>query len=106
MKFSTGLSAFLLALSAADAACPMGGKMVGGINPHFPRRLEGAHKDGDHGIPDGGFAAVRDDIKKMLTTSQDFFPADFQAPHGPHYGGKQCWSSCCTFFCHLSYLCR
>ena len=86
MKFTKSLSALLLAISAADAACPMGGKAIG-ANPHLPRRLEGMEK-GDHGIPEGGFAAVREDIKEMLVTSQDFFPADFEAPHGPHYGGK------------------
>jgi catalase-peroxidase len=39
-------------------------------------------RSGDGGIPDGGFAAVREDIVAMLTNSQDFWPADFG-----HYGG-------------------
>lgn len=42
---------------------------------------------GDGGIPDGGFDAVREALKTTLTTSQDFFPADFEAPIGPNYGG-------------------
>jgi catalase (peroxidase I) len=42
---------------------------------------------GDYGIPEGGYDAVREDIKVALTDSKDFFPADFDPPHGPHYGG-------------------
>jgi len=43
---------------------------------------------GDYGIPEGGYDAVREDIKVALTDSKDFFPADFDPPHGPHYGGE------------------
>jgi len=42
----------------------------------------------DYGIPKGGFAIVREDIKQMLVTSQDFFPADFDSSGGQNYGGK------------------
>lgn len=53
------------------------------------RRVQGVQSPGtrDYGIPEGGFAAVREDLKTMMVASQDFFPADFQEPHGPHYGG-------------------
>jgi hypothetical protein len=30
-------------------------------------------RSGDGGIPDGGFSAVKEDIKVMLTNSQDFW---------------------------------
>lgn len=62
-------------------------------NPHFKeeheqRRLAHNERTGDVGIPEGGFAAVRESIKEVLVDSQDFFPADFEPPIGPNYGGK------------------
>lgn len=42
---------------------------------------------GDGGIPEGGYAAVREDIEAALTDSQEFWPADFNEPDGPSYGG-------------------
>ena len=54
------------------------------------RRLAHNPTTGDYGIPEGGFAAVRESIKEMLVTSQEIFPADFEPPVGPHYGGKCC----------------
>ena len=35
-------------------------------------------------IPEGGYDAVRADITALLTDSQDFWPGDFDEPHGPH----------------------
>ena len=49
-----------------------------------------AEMDGDHDhamMPEGGFEAVMDDITKLLTDSQDFWPGDFADTTGPHYGG-------------------
>lgn len=44
-------------------------------------------RQGDGGIPEGGFEAVIEDIRVALTDSQDFFPADFEPPIGPSYVG-------------------
>ena len=46
------------------------------------RRLSPKERTGDYGVPKGGYAAVRDEIAKLLTDSQDFWPADFG-----NYGG-------------------
>ena len=47
-----------------------------------------AERSGDGGIPkNGGFEAVMEDLIALMTDSQDFFPADFEPPVGPHYGG-------------------
>lgn len=60
------------------------------------RRLDGENsvsfsnqRVGDGGcIPEGGYDAVREDIKSILTESQDFWPADnFTGTSGPNYGG-------------------
>lgn len=100
MKFSAGI---IIALCMAatnslvvNAGCPMGDKSnarsMSQVNPHTTnnshqqRQLAGNF--GDYGIPEGGFAAVREDIKKFLVTSQDFFPADFaDTAGGANYGG-------------------
>jgi catalase (peroxidase I) len=44
---------------------------------------------GDGGcIPEGGYEAVREELKLVLTDSQTFWPADdFPGTSGPHYGG-------------------
>ena len=44
-------------------------------------------RTGDGGIPEGGFQAVKDELKIALTNSLDFFPADFEPPIGPSYVG-------------------
>lgn len=46
------------------------------------RSLNINERTGDGGIPEGGFQAVKEDIKAMLTDSKDEWPADFG-----HYGG-------------------
>lgn len=46
-----------------------------------------AERNGDGGIPEGGFESVMADLDALLTDSQEFWPGDFEAPHGPHYGG-------------------
>lgn len=38
-------------------------------------------------IPEGGYEAVRVDLTALLTNSQAPWPADFDAPEGPNYGG-------------------
>jgi len=43
-------------------------------------------RSGDGGIPEGGFAAVKEDLKALYTDSKAFFPADFPEVGG-HYGG-------------------
>jgi catalase (peroxidase I) len=41
-----------------------------------------------YAIPEGGYAAVRQYvIDNILTNSKDFWPADFNSPTGPNYGG-------------------
>jgi catalase-peroxidase len=58
----------------------------GGFDPtlHQQRRLA---RQGDGGIPNGGYAAVRKSIGALLVDSKEFFPADFESPVGPNYGG-------------------
>ena len=50
--------------------------------------MDDDHDHHDHPMmPEGGFEAVMDDITKLLTDSQDFWPGDFADSTGPHYGG-------------------
>jgi catalase (peroxidase I) len=46
-----------------------------------------SERTGDQGIPEGGYEAVIEDLKALMTESKDFFPADFEPPHGPSYAG-------------------
>jgi catalase-peroxidase len=46
---------------------------------HTPRNLQ---EGGGGYVPDSGFAAIKEEIKALLTDSQDFWPADFG-----NYGG-------------------
>lgn len=48
-------------------------------------------KEGDGGIPDGGFEAVKEDLEDLMTDSQGYWPAD-----DGHYGG---------FFIRLAWHC-
>lgn len=68
--------------------CPFGGKSSRPYERKLQEELVLSGSAGDGGIPEGGFKAVMDDIKALLTDSQDFWPGDFDGtPHGPHYGG-------------------
>jgi catalase (peroxidase I) len=75
--------------SRCDAKCPFLQRQLKASAEHAAAPLQTTstrralnERTGDGGIPDGGFAAVREDIVAMLTNSQDFWPADFG-----HYGG-------------------
>lgn len=79
----------LFLTSRCDAKCPFLQRQLKASAEHAAAPLQTTstrralnERTGDGGIPDGGFAAVREDIVAMLTNSQDFWPADFG-----HYGG-------------------
>jgi catalase-peroxidase len=57
------------------------------VNVNTHRQLQTRTRNGDGGIPEGGYSAVKEDIKIILTDSKEFFPADFEPPVGPNYGG-------------------
>jgi catalase-peroxidase len=89
--FRSSLATLLaVAPTAYGAGCPFLKQQervaAGGFDPtlHQQRRLA---RQGDGGVPSGGYAAVREMLADFLVDSQDFFPADFQPPVGPNYGG-------------------
>ena len=80
------MTLFLLA-DAVGAGCPYLNQQQQKNDVGYRRDLQNiGTKKGDKGIPAGGYTPEQD-IKSLLTDSQDFFPADFDKPHGPNYGG-------------------
>jgi catalase-peroxidase len=71
------------------SGCPyLKQQQQGNVNANTHRQLQTRNRYGDGGIPDGGYTAVKEDIKTtILTASKEFFPADFEDPVGPNYGG-------------------
>lgn len=100
--WSKSLKGLLFLLGSANAGCPYftagGNKALNMMsNPHteegrrlLSRRRRRLDDQGgrDFGVPEEGFDAVREDIRQVLTVSKDFFPADFEPPTGPNYGGE------------------
>lgn len=74
------LQAFLV-VPHVRAACPFAKEQ--NTRYDFNRRLDATNvREGDGGVPDAGFGAVKEDIKRVLADSQDFFPAD-SGNYGP-----------------------
>jgi catalase-peroxidase len=59
------------------------------VNSHYQqRRLNPNERNGDGGVPAGGYAAVRAEISKVLSEPQAFWPADeVPPPSDANYGG-------------------
>lgn len=77
-----------LTLSALGTCPYNGGQNI--LNPHVTPRSLAKVTDGTGGgrEPEGGFQAVLDDLKVLMTDSKDFWPGDFAGTaDGPHYGG-------------------
>ena len=82
-------------INNAEARCPFSRDQSSKLRkPHRDflstsatrRKLSG--RTGDGGIPAGGYTAVMKYIQdNILTTSKDFWPADFADTVGAHYGG-------------------
>jgi len=80
-----GTAAYTISTSVANAKCPMLNKdgsivkesaaSLTEATRHYSRRLN--RRTGDGGIPDGGFEAVREDLRTLMTDSQPEWPADF-----------------------------
>lgn len=89
------LFVLLSLINNAEARCPFSRDQSSKLRkPHRDflstsatrRKLSG--RTGDGGIPAGGYTAVMKYIQdNILTTSKDFWPADFADTVGAHYGG-------------------
>jgi catalase-peroxidase len=83
------LLVLLLATGSNAEKCPFLRQQPQKQALNFDRQLSSLNhaRTGDGGVPAGGYEAVQADLITLYTNSQAFFPADFQPPIGPNYGG-------------------